>query len=246
MPSAYHTSQGCSSASFPVCPPAVHAQRVLGGLPSRTASLSLPATVFSGCASTLQSLPACQTGRSRFARDSLSLARIEFRSPDSRDGVAAPGLSLRVFPPGCPSGPFDPWLPTSSVSGFGAVHNQEPVANLLSERFLPLPLPSLPLRTFIPQDPGLATGAAVANDPCARLGTCRKACRDETPDLSSLPANLWKADHRSEFATSQPAYCSAGSIGVSSVPKGTTPPRPPRFVTASPGRGFPYVPSNGR
>jgi hypothetical protein len=173
---------------------------VLGGLPSRTASLSLPATVFSGCASTLQSLPACQTGRSRFARDSLSLARIEFRSPDSRDGVAAPGLSLRVFPPGCPSGPFDPWLPTSSVSGFGAVHNQEPVANLLSERFLPLPLPSLPLRTFIPQDPGLATGAAVANDPCARLGTCRKACRDETPDLSSLPANLWKAGGW-EFAT---------------------------------------------
>ena len=121
--------------NFPVCPPAVHAQRELGNLPCRAFSLLLPAAVFSGCASTLQRLPACQTNRGRSARDNLSLARIEYRSPDLPGGVLAPGLPLRFIVPDLHLEPFGYRLPTSAVSGIGVGPCRKPVLDTRPDTF---------------------------------------------------------------------------------------------------------------
>jgi hypothetical protein len=115
---------------------------------------------------------------------------MEFRSPDFPGGVLASGLSLRRAAPNFLSAPFGLRLPTSPVSGIGADHHQRPVRKDRIRRLPPIPFPSLPFGTFIPQDPRLAATATVASDECARSGTCERTCRTETPDFPSLPVQL--------------------------------------------------------
>jgi hypothetical protein len=115
---------------------------------------------------------------------------MESRSPDFPGGVETPGLSLRLVLPGHPLDPFGSRLPASPVSECGADHHRKPVVEDPTKHLPPVPFPSLPFGTFIPWDPHLAAATTVANGACARLGTCERTYRAETPDFSSLLVQL--------------------------------------------------------
>jgi hypothetical protein len=81
---------------------------------------------------------------------------------------------------------------TSNLARFrsGVDHHREPVIKDRTKRLPPVLLPSLPFGTFIPRDPHLSAATAVASGACARLGTCERTYRAESPDFSSLPVQL--------------------------------------------------------
>lgn len=168
---------------FPACSPAAHARRERGGLFSRTVSLSLPAAVFSDCASTLQSLSASQTSRIPAARASLLLACRDLPSPVSpRQGhCSRPHTSLApIYQPRARS------VSRSQPRPFpvrGCSQLETRCARFADRPSHPL-LPSLPFGTFIPPDrPSLRLAFAPGGS------AYEEAYREATPDLPSLPAS---------------------------------------------------------
>ena len=130
---------------------------------------------FGDCVSTLQRLPACQTTRGRSARDNLSLARIEFRSPDFPGGVYDPGLSLRATAPNPRLEPFGfdfqprPFPESGLVTAGNPFSKPEPDAfRLFPFRCSPLGLSSLrilALRRSLPLPATNAPGWKLAQEP---------------------------------------------------------------------------------
>ena len=89
------------------------------------------------------------------------------------------------------SGSFGSWLLIPSVSSTGTNQRPKPVTEVPPGAFCislcrrsPSGLSSLRII-------GLSTAPTVASKQCAQLGTYRMAYRIETPDLSSLPAQLF-------------------------------------------------------
>jgi len=174
---------------FPACPTSVYTRFERGRLSCWATPLSLPATVFSGRASTLLDI-ACLPDKSQPASSPQPFA------PPRRSAVS--GFPQRDH---C-SRSMASLLPCRTCSAPVRLSSPHPMrfrlwggstisARCASSIRQPVPAssPPLPAWMLLPADPGLAALIHLAANECARLRCLHRNLPHGSPDLSSLPAS---------------------------------------------------------